>query len=213
MGALSMPSGDSSRRRYDSPARRQQAAETRERIIAAGAELVRGFSTWKWDELTFRVVAERAGVSERTVYRNFPSERQLHDAVMARLEDEAGVSYDGMSLDGIAEVATRVFAALHRFAIEDHGPAVDDPTFVGADERRREALMQAVSEQAPHWDVAQRRAVAGLIDVLWGIDTYERLVGTWKLDEAEASGAIAWLIGKVVEGVGGNDPPGRSTRS
>jgi AcrR family transcriptional regulator len=45
--------------------------------------------TWDWDGLTFRALAERAEVSERTVYRHFPTERKLHDAVMERREDEA----------------------------------------------------------------------------------------------------------------------------
>ena len=49
-----------------------------------------GYDTWDWRDLTFRSVAERAGVGERTVYRHFPTERHLHDAVMERLESEAG---------------------------------------------------------------------------------------------------------------------------
>src|SRR3954447_8373932 len=89
------------RRQYDSPARRQQAAATRERIVAAGAALVRELTTWDWEQVTYRAVADRAGVSERTVYRNFPSERLLHDAVMARLEDEAGINYETVELDTV----------------------------------------------------------------------------------------------------------------
>jgi AcrR family transcriptional regulator len=199
MRELSIPAP--SRRRYDSPTRRQQAAETRERIVSAGADLVRGFRSWDWDGLTFRAVAEQAGVSERTVYRNFPCERHLHDAVMARLEDDAGVSYDGIALDDVAGVTERVFASLHRFAIEDSGQTPVDPTFAGADARRRDALLQAVSTQAPRWKDAERRVAAGLLDVLWSPTTYERLVREWKLDEAQATGAVEWLIGKVVEAV------------
>jgi len=59
----------SQRRRYDSPVRRQQVAETRERIVAAGAELLHGFPIWNWRALTVRAVAERAELNERTVYR------------------------------------------------------------------------------------------------------------------------------------------------
>jgi hypothetical protein len=51
-----------SRRRYDNRARQQKAARTRERIVAAGSELVHGFETWSWGDLTFKAVAERAGV-------------------------------------------------------------------------------------------------------------------------------------------------------
>lgn len=75
-------STESPRRRYDSSSRRRQAAETRARIVAAGTELVHGFETWDWHDLTFKAVAERAGVGERTVYRHFPTEQHLHDAVM-----------------------------------------------------------------------------------------------------------------------------------
>ncbi len=34
------------RRRYDSPVRRQQVAETRARIVAAGVELLHGTPSW-----------------------------------------------------------------------------------------------------------------------------------------------------------------------
>jgi AcrR family transcriptional regulator len=197
-----------SRRRYDSPTRRQQSAATRDRIIAAGAELVRGFTTWDWSELTFRSVAESAGVSERTVYRHFPAERVLHDAVMRRLEDDAGITYEDVELDDLAEVTARIFAALHRFAIQDSTHTPDDPTFAGADERRQQALMRAVSAQAPHWSDTQRRTAAGLLDLLWTPPTYERLVRAWKLEDAEAIGAVEWLIGKIVRGIKDDAPPG-----
>ena len=92
---------------------------------------MRGFTTWDWHELTFRAVAERAGVSERTVYRHFPTERHLHDAVMARLEDEAGIAYEDVDLDNLADVTARVFASLQRFAINDTVGTPQDPRFRG----------------------------------------------------------------------------------
>jgi AcrR family transcriptional regulator len=197
----------SPRRPYYSPARRQRAAATRERIIDAGARLVRGFTTWDWDELTFKAVAERAGVSERTVYRNFPSERHLHDAIMARLEDEAGISYEDVELDNLADVTARVFASLRRFAIKDTVGAPRGPAFAGADARRHDALNRAVTARAPELRDAQHRALAGLLDVLWSPPTYERLIGAWSLDNAEAVSAVQWLIAKVIAAVDDNEPP------
>jgi AcrR family transcriptional regulator len=197
----------SPRRRYDSPARRERAAATRERIIDAGARLVRGFTTWDWDELTFRAVAERAGVSERTVYRNFPSERHLHDAIMARLEDQAGISYDDVELDNLADVTARVFASLRRFAIKDTIGTPRGPAFAGADARRHDALNRAVTARAPELPDPQRRALAGLLDVLWSPPTFERLIGAWNLDNAEAVSAAQWLIAKVIAAVDDNEPP------
>ena len=116
------------RRRYDSPVRRQQAADTRERIVAAGSALVHSYASWDWRELTFRAVAEQAGVSERTVYRHFPSERHLHDAVMDRLEREAGIAYEDVDLASLADVTARIFAvdALLRRAAHRRRPRRPD---------------------------------------------------------------------------------------
>lgn len=123
------------RRTYDNRARQQKAAQTRERIVAAGSELVHAFDSWNWRDLTFKAVAERAGVGERTVYRHFPTERHLHDAVMQRLECEAGISYEDVNLTNIDDVTARVFASLQRFSVRRSVDTPQDPTFVGVDAR------------------------------------------------------------------------------
>jgi AcrR family transcriptional regulator len=194
-----------SRRSYHSPARQKAAAATRKRIVDAGVRLVREFTTWNWDELTFRAVAEHAQVSERTVYRHFPTERHLHDAIMGRLEDEAGISYEEVKLDNLAEITARVFASLRRFAISDSIGAPHGPAFVGAEAKRHDALNRAVV--APQLPDSQRRALAGLLDVLWSPSTYERLVGAWNLDSGEAAEAVQWLIAKVIAAVENNEAP------
>ena len=194
-----------SRRSYHSPARQKAAAATRDRITDAGARLVREFTTWDWDELTFRAVAERAEVSERTVYRHFPTERHLHDAIMGRLEDEAGIAYENVELDTFAEVTARLFASLGRFAIKDSIGTPHGPAFVGAEAKRHDALDRAVV--AAHLPDTQRRALAGLLDVLWSPPTYERLVGAWSLDNGEAVEAVQWLITKVIAAVENNEAP------
>src|SRR6476469_3976648 len=193
------------RRSYDNRARQEKAAKTRECIVAAGSELVHAFDTWNWRDLTFKAVAERAGVGERTVYRHFPTERHLHDAVMVRLESEAGVSYEDVDLTNIGEVTARVFASLQRFSVVDAAVKPQGPTFV--DVRRRDALVRAVSTSAPGWSDAERRAAAGLLDVLWNVPSYERLVGVWGIGGSEATEAIGWLMAKVGAAIEEDDPP------
>lgn len=195
------------RRRYDNRARAEKAAQTRERIIVAGSELVHAFDSWDWRNLTFRSVAERAGVGERTVYRHFPAEPHLHDAVMQRLESEAGISYEDVDLDNLGEVTARVFASLQRFAVGEPVDTPRDPTFVGVDARRREALLRAVTARAPRWSAAEQRITAGLLDVLWNLPSYERLVGVWGVDGVAATEAVNWLITKVIDAVEVDNPP------
>ncbi len=165
------------------------------------------YRTWDWRDLTFRAVAERAGVGERTVYRHFPTERELHDAVMRRLEDEADISYDDVDLTNLTDTTARFFASLQRFTIDESVRTPSDPVFVGADERRRQALQRAVASAAPHWTPGQVRTVAGLLDVLWNLPSYERLVGAWRLSAAEASDSLTWLIDKVVAAIQSDDAP------
>ncbi len=186
-------------RRYESPVRRQRAAETRERILTAGSELVHGFSRWDWRELTVRAVARRAGVNERTVYRHFSTERDLHDAVMGRLQEEAGDPLDGLTLEGFAAVVGRLFAYLSSFATAPR--TTTDPTFVAVDERRRQALLAAVEPSTGAWSETDREMAAALLDVLWSVPAYERLVAVWGLDTDQATDAITGLIGLLVEAV------------
>jgi AcrR family transcriptional regulator len=196
------------RRGYDSPLRRQKAAQTRDRIVRAGSELAHGYASWDWQGLTFRAVAERAGVGERTVYRHFPTERHLHDAVMQRLEEEAGITYEDVELANVAEVTARVFATRRSFAVAGSVGAPDDPTFVAVDERRRHALLRAVSASTPHWSDAEQATVAALLDVLWNLPSYERLVGVWNLRGEDATRAITWVMGKLVQAIEDDEPPG-----
>ncbi|WP_099022681.1 TetR/AcrR family transcriptional regulator [Mycolicibacterium palauense] len=191
----------STTRPYHSPVRRRRAGQTRENIVAAGGELVRGFDTWDWDRLTFRAVAERAGVAERTVYRHFPTERHLRDAVMAGLEGEAGIDYDDVDLTNLSAMAARIFAALQRFSAKPAPPTPDDPTFVGADRRRREVVLRAVTETAPHWTPERIRVAAALLDVLWSVPAYERLVTAWELTDRQATAALSWLLDEVATAI------------
>jgi AcrR family transcriptional regulator len=194
------------RRSYDNRARQEKAAHTRERIIAAGSQLVHEYDSWSWRDLTFRAVAQRAGVGERTVYRHFPTERHLHDAVMARLESEAGIAYEDVDLTNLAETTARVFASLQRFSVRESFPTPHDSAFVSSDQRRREALLRAVSEASPQRPEQEQRTMAGLLDVLWSPASYERLVGVWWLEGADATRAIEWLMARVIEAIEDDNP-------
>ena len=194
-------------RTYDSPVRRQQAAETRERIVDAGSAIVHELSSWDWRALTYRAVAEQAGVGERTVYRHFPTERQLHDAVMERLHDEVGVDYGAVDLATLTDVTARIFRSLDAFAVLPTSPEPDDPTFAEVDEQRRTALRRAVGEAAPGWDAHRRETAAAALDVLWHLPSFERLVAGWGFDVDRATAAVGWLIELGVDAVERDRPP------
>ncbi len=186
-------------RSYDGTLRRERAAETRERILDAGSELIHRTAVRDWKKLTVRAVAERAGVNERTVYRYFGSERGLRDAVMHRNEQEAGINLGGMRLEDIATVATQIFDHVAQYPREPRPPL--DPTLMAAKDRQHDALLSAIATEAALWPDEERKVSAAVFDMLWSVASYERLVVDWHIDHEEAVQGIAWVIGLVEEAV------------
>jgi AcrR family transcriptional regulator len=185
------------KRRYDNTLRRERANETRDRIVRAGADLVRQSSIRDWHGVTIRAVAERAGINERTVYRHFPNERVLRDAIMQRLEEAVGIDLAQLRLDDVADAATRILRHVASYPRDRRPPL--DPTLLEANKRQHAALLAAVTEQADRWSTADRILAAAMLDVLWGVSSYERLVRDWGLDVEDAIRGLTWVIG-LVEG-------------
>jgi AcrR family transcriptional regulator len=198
--------GPAQRRRYDSRLRRERADQTRESIVEAGLELAHELPVWDWRGLTIRAAAGRAGVSERTVYRHFPSERDFHDAVMLRLEGQAGVTLEELRLADIAEATARVFAHVASFPLVVRTPL--DPTLSAADQRRRTTLLNAVTQEVSGWPEAERKVAAGMLDVLWSVMSYERLITAWDLTPEQATTALTWTIGLVEAAIKQGRGPG-----
>lgn len=189
----SLDTDDNPKRQYHSPKRKQQSAKTRDSIIEAGAQLVQEFTAWDWRQLTFRAVSERAGVSERTVYRYFPTESKLKTAVMQFLVKEAGVELQEMKLEDFADIVANTFDYLSSFAIEPT-ETPDDPTFVSIDAHRRISLHQAVADATPDWTEEQQEMAAAALDIFWNLPPFERLTLAWGFDLKRAIGTVEWVV-------------------
>lgn len=186
-------------RRYDSPVRRERATETRERIVAAGVAILHEHAVWNWSALTIRGVAQRAGVNERTVYRHFAGERELREAVMARLEEEAGAAPEDLRFANLQEFTARVLGFVSSFPLDPR--TTRDPMLMAAHDRLRDALLAAVQQGNPGWSDRDRTIAAAVLDVLWSVGSYERLVADWNLDPAEAINAVTWVMGLVEDAI------------
>ena len=79
----------------------------------------------------------------------------------------------------------------------------------------RERIVAAGSEilrDSPirDWHAVTIRAVAAaMLDVLWSVATYERLVADWHFDRQQAIRGIGWVIGLVEEAIRSGRRPGR----
>jgi len=196
------------RRRYDSTLRRERATQTRENIMTAAAEILGRSDIRDWGGVTIRAVATRAGVNERTVYRHFANEQKLRDAVMHRLEVDAGIDLAEMQLADIGDVAARIFRHVSSYPLKRR-PSLD-PTLVDANRRQHEALLNAVAGGGESWSDRDRTLAAAMFDVLWGVAAYERLVVDWRLEPDQAIRALQWVIGLIEAAVrDGARPPRR----
>ena len=144
-------------------------------------------------------------MNERTVYRYFANERELRDAVMARHEADADVVLEGLALEDIRDHTARILEYVSSFPVQSRAP--DDPTLVAAHARQRAALLAAVSERAATWPEADRAVAAAMLDVLWSVASYERLVADWGLDPADAICGATWVIGLVENAIRAGERP------
>jgi AcrR family transcriptional regulator len=197
--------GQVPKRRYDNTLRRERANETRERIVAAGADLVRQSSIRDWHGVTISAVAERAGVNQRTVYRHFTNERGLRDAVMQRLEESVGINLAGLQLGDIADAAAGIVRHVATYPRDQRPPL--DPTLAEANRRQHEALLGAVAEHTAGWREEDRALVAAVLDLHWSVASYERLARDWDLDAEEAVRGLTWVIGLVEAAIRDDRPP------
>jgi AcrR family transcriptional regulator len=170
---------------------------------------VRGSTIRDWRTLTVRAVADQAEVSERTVYRHFGAERGLRDAVMRRLEEEAGIDLASLELADVAEITERT---LRSAAAYPRPPKPElDPTLVDANQRQHDALRRAVTAHTDHWDESDRLLAAAVLDVLWSVASYERLALDWQLSADDAIRGLSWAAGLVHDAiVAGEAPSSRS---
>ncbi|WP_027544916.1 TetR/AcrR family transcriptional regulator [Bradyrhizobium sp. WSM2254] len=168
------------KRSYVSSVRASAAAETRERIIAAGARLLRKDASIA--NFSLDVVAKAAGVTRLTVYNQFGSRRGLLEAVFDDIARQGGLFElaDAMALPDPRAALDRVVAIFCTFWA--HDPAIGglnqaiatDPEFgnalVARNERRRElvtGLVTRITESR-----AAKRAVQDAVDLIFVLTSY-----------------------------------------
>ncbi len=138
-------------------------------------------------------------MNERTVYRHFGNERTLRDAVMQQLEAESGIELEGMQLGDVAGLAARIFRHVSSFRLAP-GPALD-ATLSQTRQRVHGALIDAVTGEAQGWSEQDRTMAGAILDLLWSVGAYERLVRDWGLDADQATRAVTWAITMVEDAV------------
>ena len=179
--------------------REHYKAETRGRILdAAIAEL----SVGDLEALTVARVAERAGVTERTVFRHFATRDALIAAVWPRMQRQVGSPGFPQTAQALVESPMRLFPAF-----DQEAALVRASTFSsagreirqGSNAERQAAMRACVKDAFPQIEEPQLTrlaAVAQLINSAYGWAVMQQ---HWDLDGTEAglaaSEALTILLG------------------
>lgn len=195
----------SASRSYKSPLRQQQAEATRERIMEAMGELIEEFGP---EAISNRQIAERAGVTEITVYRHFPSRDVLLSALWQKNNAEQGVrggfpeTLDGIvtQLDALFRSFDETPAHVQSVLTTQQGRALR----ASRNEDRRAAFLQAVSE-VPGLSKDDQRAAAGVLQLLYSAYAWLSLREQWDMTGEEAAAATSWAARTLINDLKNSD--------
>lgn len=190
-------------RTYHSPLRREQAQGTRARILDAAASVIT-----EAGDFVVAQVANRAGVSVRTVYHHFPDREAMLDALAERLAAQLGYPRQEMPKD-LASFADETVAMFKRFDADREKVRAFFSTPVGqatrkhARARRLTYLRRLANTELSGVDSQAAERVVVVIHQIASSRTWLALKDDAGLDGPEAAEAVGWAIRTLVESVKG----------
>ena len=174
---------------YRSELRAEQAAATRQRIIEAALE---GFAPWA-TELPFDQVAARARVSERTVYRHFPTQKDLFDAVAAYAISRSGWNPEEVEAATLGATAARAFTYFG--TLFERGEQTRDPPGIKElRSKRLEMIERVVGPYTEGMDRVRARGLFAVFDGLVRVQFLRAMHEHWGLGGEDAGHAVEWAI-------------------
>lgn len=188
-------------RAYASPLRAEHMEHTRVRILQALTELVGDGSA---EELTIPLVARRAHVSLRTVYRHFPTREALFDAWGDWAEENFRIRFHSYP-ETLADLLAMAPELYRSYDENEHlvramlapGPARHVRVRTRRQRQRRfqKALEEITGSLSP---AAQQRALA-VVYLLNSAPAWQAMRDQWGLDGREAGQAAAWAVRALVD--------------
>lgn len=182
--------------------REQQAGFTKGLIFEALREVLAEDGT---GEFSVQKVADRAGVSHRTIYRYFPTREALLDEFVGWVwEHVIGYEAAPEPVGDLEETPARLrelFAVFDAYApyfeagvLLSEGGGVEPTGRAARTERAREQLAEVLADLEP----AQQRMAFAVIRHLAGLNTWFALRRRLGLEDGEGGEAVAWAVGELI---------------
>ncbi len=191
----------------------------RQRILDGYVACIEDFPP---DEVTITLIARRASVSTRTVYRHFPTRSELHAGLAEWSVEHFLPLVEFEHLDELAVAFRRVAQRLEerpRLARALASSELGRQVHGGLMHAVRDLIAEAVARDLPWLTPAQRHRLTAMISVLDDTPSWAHLHGHYGLDAEEMSGHFAWAVHALVAaagepqqaGVGASAPAKRSS--
>ncbi len=192
--------------------RDRQKQVAREMILqAASDEIVeKGL-----EEVSLQAVADRAGVSKRTLYNYYDSREALLAGIGER-SDQLTLEMGGYLVPGGLDVLPEMIRAVWRTwhaqgTVYEAADRIDASTVEQGRSARRlarhAALARGIEEIRPDLTEQQREAMASLVHAMASAAVYRRLINEDGLDLEPAADLMAWTLTIIREALlQGNDP-------
>ena len=188
-------------RTYSSPLRAEQAEQTRARIVQAAVELLADA-----DDLSMADVAERAGVSVRTVYRSFATKDDLLDGVIEWLGENilTRAGPPPSTKEEFVRLTPNVVRAI--FEIEPLYRALF-ATKAGRESHRRTKgqrrvdVRGAFSEELSHVDDDAARRFSAVLHLVASSQGAMFLKDYWDLEPEDVGRALQWAIAALADAI------------
>ena len=172
-------------------------SRTQESILAAYAELIEELGT---DDVSFRLIARRAGVGERTVFRNYAARVDLLVATAAWIESRIFPRQDSPS---IFDIPLTIRAAMESY---DQRPelahVVAETTMRGisgaAPSPRRAMLEKMLDAEVSALGDDERRAIVAALAHLDSAATWVTFRREFGMSRSDIADAAAWAAEAVL---------------
>ncbi len=185
---------------YHSPLREEQAAATRARILAACVAIMKSGA-----ELTYRAVADQAGVQERTVYNHFPAKADLEDALWGWIrENLTSVTFSARTEDELLAAMRASFAGFDAGAplIQAMLHSRQGLEVRLRQQPERSAMFRRVVDDAiPGAPPSVRAKATAAVQVLYSASAWELLRSFWGMDAGQAAEVVELAIRALLEGL------------
>ena len=191
----------SSARKYQSPLRQRQAEATRQAILDATSALIEELGGA--EQVSNKAIAERAGVTEMTLYRHFPRREPLLEAVWMRMNTARGVK--GGFPEHIDDIVGRLGEL---FASFDAAPSHIQSVLTTAagrelrasrDGARRDAFLGVLRDAFPALGQEDRIQAAAMLQLIYSAYTWLSLRDQWGLSGERAADAARWAARTLLD--------------